>query len=285
MIRNFFFLASFILIALSGSASPEANLKIAIDRVNEIFTNIKHISELSPEASSARLDLLNDTGDRMFAYIGMSAPGDLVALGVCAPEKYDISVENYVNRLYDFSQSRKNQPMRFDFIVNSKESHILEDVVGPQFKKGETEPHYAKVLVEKKFSGVGKPMSIVDTLWIDTESRRVCTWTNRTTIKQEVDINDSRETIESLKFSAAKAYDRKEYEKAFQLYEKILTIQHNEPEASYRLAIMLYSKKGCPEVKKKLRHKRILDLLDTAIKGRNYRISECASNMKYWIIG
>ncbi len=283
MIRKIFFLASFILVAFRGSASPETNLRIAIDRVNEIYTNFKHISEFSPEAPSARLDLLDDTGDRMFAYIGMPAPGDLVALGVCAPEKYDISVENYVNRLYDFCQSRKAQPISFDFIVNTKASHILEDVVGPQFKKGETEPHYAKVLVEKKFGGVSKPISIIDTLWIDTESRRVCNWTNRTTIKQEMDVNDVRETIESLKFSAAMAFNRKEYEKAYQLYERILTMQKNEQEASYKLAVMLYKKTGTPKMSKKDRDKRILELLDSAINGRDYIFRECASNMKYWL--
>lgn len=283
--KKSFLLSIFFYMSLCAVASPNADLMAAIDRVTEMYTNFQHISNASREASTARLNLLDDSNDRLFCSLSMRAPGDLIAIGVCSPDKYDINVENYVNRYYDFSRTNK---IKFGFSVIGEKSRMREDAVGPQFRKLESESHYAEVVVEKFYDGIAKPLKVTDTILIDTETKLIINWTNRTSLRQE-NIIQPGESIENLKFLAAHAYSLGNYSKAYQLYEKILTMQPNEQEASYKLAIMLYKKNGTPMMSddkkqdKRMRDKRILELLDTAIKGRRYQISECATNMKYWI--
>lgn len=279
--KKTFLLSIFFYMSLCVVASPNADLMSAIDRVTEMYTNFQHISNSSPQASTARLDLLDDSNDRFFCSLSMRAPGDLVAIGVCPPDKYDINVENYVNRYYDFSRTKK---IKFNFSVNNEKSRIREDAVGPQFRKLESESHYAEVVVEKFYDGIAKPLKVTDTILIDTETKKIINWTNRTSLRQgNENLIQPGVSIENIKFQAARAYGMGNYTQAYQLYEKILTMQSNEQEASYKLAVMLYKKKGTPEMSKGERNKRILELLDTAIKGRGYQIRECATNMKYWI--
>lgn len=282
MFRVILLLFCFAFMPMLMMGAPNANLDIAIERVDLLFSNFKAIADNAAEAADARLSLLDDAEDPFFANLRMRAPGDLAALGLYAADKYDINVENYVNRYYNVSKSVNFMSIDFSYVVDRQRSHILEETKGPEFRKGEMEANYAKVFVDKNLRSADKSLNVTDTVLVNIKSRKIISWTNRTCISHS-GTEEVIESVDNLKIRAGLAYFNRDFETAYRLYQKILAKSPKEQEASYKLAIMIYKKQGVPKMSKKKREDRILELLDTAISGRNYSISTCARNMKYWL--
>ena len=142
----------------------------------------------------------------------------------------------------------------------------------------------AQVIIKKIYSRGGRPYAAFnDTLVVGLSEMKIRAWANKSSRKSIGYFGGDVLDIEELNNSARLAYSSKQFEKAYQIYQYIISKYPNEGDPYYRMAIMLYKKDYGSKMSKKERHKLILDYLDKAIRFGSSSTMECAENMKYWI--
>lgn len=87
--------------------------------------------------------------------------------------------------------------------------------------------------------------------------------------------------VEQLRARAAYYYSKKQYETAYDYYEKLVSKAPTDGDASYRIALLTFWRKGCKyRFSKKQARSKALAYIDKAIQYGNYEISKKATNVK-----
>ena len=153
----------------------------------------------------------------------------------------------------------------------------------PVFKKNEEPAKLAQVVIRKVYSRGGIPFGAFnDTLVVGLDEMKICAWANNASRHSIGYFGGEVLDVEQLKVSAALAYNSKQYNKAYQIYQTIVNKYPDEGDPYYRMAIMLY-KKDYGFMRKKERQRLILEYLDKAIRLGSSSTRNCADNMKYWL--
>lgn len=262
---------------------PESQLlSRAESKIDAMYKDLKTISNTTLSVSRVSETKLH-FADKYFLVSDQDAPNEFKSIGVNdQAQSYttDIRVDNYVNQFYDLFRNHKYPNCSFSY--ERQHSSIVNE---PEFKKGEAPAKLAQIIVRKKYSCNNKILAAFeDTLVIGLEKLKVHKWANETSKHHIGDYGGSSiMNIEQLKVDAALAYNKKQYNKAYLIYEKIVNKYPNEGDPYYRMAIMLYKKEYGSSFSKKERQGLILDYLDKAIKFGGYSTKACADNMKYWL--
>lgn len=279
------------------AANPKSQaLSQAVSLVDKVYQELKTLSVTSSEsfASSAAKARLSEEDYYFIAPADQDAPNEFnsIGYGVALSQKRDITVLNHVNYFYQmFKEAPAFKNCSFSYLL--RKSAIA---VGPEFKKGEAPISIAMVIMMKRYSRGGVTFKeFQDTLQVDLEQMKVSAWTNETSKDytgyagsfgtDSVNLYHIRQKIEAANF----AYDEKQYEKAYKMYEDIVRSYPREAEAYYRMAVMLFedkkNKHGLCPLKGKERNDLILDYLHKAVSYGHNKIntSKRADNMRYWI--
>ncbi|MCD8296976.1 MAG: hypothetical protein LUC88_05325 [Prevotella sp.] len=264
----------------SFAITPELNK--ACDMVEDIFSNLKAISQNGESASKARLNLIKEDGNQYFALVTETpAPNEFAELGIAEANDYKVNIATttHVTLFASLFSSQTSNKFTFDYKVDRDKS--LELSV-PEFKKGESSPEFAGIVVHKTYMCNGKTLlNLDDTLIVGLQLMKVTNWVNIYS-KAHTNINPLY-SIEVDKSNAALAYNSKKFIEAYRIYGSIIKRKPSDGESYYRMAIMLYKKDVDLKLSKKQRQQLILDYLDMAIDHGSYSIRTCAGNMKYWI--
>ena len=264
-------------LAMAGEPKSQSS-PLAEGKIKEMFNDLKTISNVnSSRASEIRLHFV----DKYFAVADQNAPNEFRFLGFDEQDyNTDIAARNYVNTFYDMFRNHEFANCSFSF-----ETRWSSEVNQPEFKKGEAPAKLAQVVVRKVYSKNGKPYkAFEDTLIVGLEKLRVHQWANESSRHHIGDVgNGEILDIEQMKVNAALAYDKKQYIKAYQIYQTIANKYPTEGDSFYYMAIMLYKKEYGKNISKKERNTLILDYLNNAISRGGFDIRRCADNMRYWI--
>ena len=151
---------------------------------------------------------------------------------------------NYLGSLRDMASN--------DGFALQYQTRKCEYLRGPEMKSEESDPTFARVVVNKTITSTkfGKT-AIDDTLYVDAHTKSIAIVTNKfgTTYRQDI----ARMDYANLKPYAARMYADKNYNEAFRAYERILQFNPVDEEASYSLGVMCYKGQGCTQYPKKVR--------------------------------
>lgn len=282
------FIFTIPLLVLAGN-SLQLELVKAAGIVNSFFTDFKTISREKKGYNVSRIKM--DIIEKFFELSSeQSAPNEFNALGFPNDYKRDISVTRYVNFFHDMFLDVRFQTCTFDFDVLTNQSNLVKHRA--EFTKNETPVEFARIVVRKTYKKGYTVLKVLsDTLVVNIQKKTICQWANNVSTNH-IGGNDSdieTENYEQMRLNAELAYDRKDYYKAFQIYEKIISKYPKEGDPYYKMAVIIYSEhKNLPQIKNYSRTKRtniVLDYLDSAVLYGGYNTRKWADNMKYWITG
>lgn len=267
---------------LVASSNSDMELSKAERKVKDMFYDLEAISEPITESNKLEIDKKKIAfSEKYFMLTDQYAPNEFKLLGT-DEQGYptDIAVRTYINMFYDMFHNKKMASYSFE--VSDMFGKTL-DV--PEFKKGEATTQFAQIRVRKVYSKNNHPfVALEDTLIVNIEHMKICQWTNKSSIVHIGNSDgDNLLDIEQLKANAALAYNRKQYAKAYQIYQSIIERFPKEGDPYYRMAVMLYKRQSGDTLRKKERNRLILEYLDKAIVYGGSETSGCADNMRYWI--
>lgn len=151
---------------------------------------------------------------------------------------------NYLGSLRDMASN--------DGFALQYQTRKCEYLRGPEMKSEESDPTFARVVVNKTITSTkfGKT-AIDDTLYVDAHTKSIAIVTNKfgTTYRQDI----ARMDYANLKPYAARMYADKNYNEAFRAYERVLQFNPTDSEASYSLGVMCYKGQGCLQYSRKVR--------------------------------
>lgn len=276
----FAFIALLPIVIIAAPPKDQALIK-AENLIDEMFNDLKIISDKNEfsKASQKRLEF-----DKYFVDPDRDAPNEFQSLGFNNNIGFnfttDISVRLYANQFHALFRDQNYADCSFRY--RRRNSSIVQE---PEFKKGEAPPRLVQIIMWKEYLRGGKLFkAFADTLVVGLEKEQVYKWANQTNRHH---IGDSGGGVSldigQMKVDAALAYNKKQFDKAYHIYESIVNKYPQEGESYYRMAVMLYKKNYGSSLDKKERHKLILDYLDRAILYGNSSTMKCADNMRYWI--
>lgn len=272
--RILFIFATVLLSPLLVFSANEAQLLRQVEnKVEAMYNDLKIISQKeSSTASSKRAFFV----ENYFTKEQVATPNEFIALYNIDEQqsKRDIHVRTYITNFYEFF--RKERYVGYTFAFENRNIRIMPS---PQFTKGESKPELAHVIVRKSYIEKGFPKFVFDdTLIVEINGLKIFKWTNQCS-----KLNEEILDYEQMKANAIIAYNDKQYNKAYSIYEEITRRYPDEGEPFYRMAVMLYEKSYDGGIGRKKRNALILKYLDEAI-GKKYGIvRKWATNMKYWI--
>lgn len=261
------------------AAIPEAQLLARAE--NKVKAMFRDLTEISKRESANASFIRADFPMQYFPVSDQNAPNEFRKLGF-DKEQYstDIAVRRYINTFFEFFRVEENKD--YSFWYEQRSSRLFNE---PQFKKGESQPELAQVIVRKVYMKEGKPAkAFQDTLIVGLAELKIRKWANESSKYHIGNLgNEELLNYEQMKVAASIAYNYKQYAKAYSIYQELINKFPDEGEPYYRLAVMLYKKEYNGGMNTKDRNKRIIEYLDKAIKIGTYSIRDCADNMKYWI--
>ncbi len=156
----------------------------------------------------------------------------------------DCRIGNYIE---DFRMLAEKNSFTFSYKLVSNEY-----LKGPQMKGSESFPDFVRVVVRKDFKLKGRqPLSFNDTLFLSTRLKSFSSVVNQYRRKGEED--EKYMTIEELLAEAQNCYSNKRYDKAYELYLKVLERSPMNEVASYNLGVMSFKGEGCKKYPRKVR--------------------------------
>lgn len=171
-------------------------------------------------------------------------PNDLVGLeGKQVEDNRPIQIRSYITRFLRIAEEKK---MDFSYKVLSNDYQY-----GPEIKKTDETPLFARVVVQKTIKSSSFPMTqINDTMLINTRNRAI--WiTNK--YRKSSGSNYENKTIDELLAEAQSMYSNRRYDEAYWLYQKVLEKNPSHAEASYNLGVMSFKGEGCKKYPRKVR--------------------------------
>lgn len=274
---------------VSANNPSQQELTKAAGKVNSFFTDFKIISREKQGYNVSRIKM--DIMEKYFELSSeQSAPNEFNALGFPNEYRRDISVTRYVNFFNEMFLDAKFQSCTFDFDVLTNQSSLVKHRA--EFTKNETPIEFAKVVVRKTYKKGYTVLKVFsDTLVVNIQKMTICQWANNVSTHHIGGNNPDIETenYEQMRLNAELAYDKKDYYKAFKIYEKIISKYPKEGDPYYKMAVIIYSEhKNLPLIKNYSRTKRtnmILGYLDSAVSLGGYNTRKWADNMRYWVTG
>ncbi len=267
-----FFSCSMLLYA----ETEETKLQAAVNTIEAMFRDLKTISDTRPANQSKISEIRLHFSDNYFSVSDQDAPNEFKVMGYTDPSyTTDISVRNYVNQFYNIFRDEKYSGSTFLF--ERKEQCIIRE---PEFRKGKEPAELAQIIVRKVYNDKkGRPFAAFDdTLVIGLKQMLVYKWANVTSRHHIGEIGGGTVlSYEIMRADAAIAYNKKQFDKAYKMYQEMLRLYPKEIEPYYRMAVMLYNKEYGKELHKKQRNDLILYYLEKSQK------LEAADNMRYWI--
>ena len=272
-------LASSVLIK---AANPESQtLSRAEKKVDALFANLKSVS--NKNASTSVVSKIKYDFEGYFESADQHCPNEFRNIWQqndnVASLKTDIRPARYFDIFFQIFRDDNYSNCTFSF--ERLNSCLVKE---PEFKKNEEPAKLAQVVIRKVYSQNGKPFGAFnDTLVVGLDEMKIRAWANNTSRHSIGYFGGDVLDVEQLKVSAALAYNSKQYSKAYQIYQSIVSKYPEEGDPYYRMAIMLYKKHYGTNLGKKEREKLILDYLNKAIRFGSYSTRNCADNMKYWL--
>lgn len=274
---------------VAADDSSQQALNKAAGKVNSFFADFKTISRERQGYNVSQIKM-----DIMEKYFELSseqdAPNEFNALGFPNNYKRDISVVRYVNYFNEMFLDTRFQSCTFDFDVLTNLSSLVKHRA--EFTKNETPIEFAKIVVRKTYKkGYSVLKVFTDTLVVNLQKMTICQWANNVSTNHigGIDSDFETENYEQMRLNAELAYDKKDYNKAFKIYEKIISKYPKEGDPYYKIAVIIYSEyKSLPQIKNYNRNKRtnlILSYLDSAVSLGGFITKKWADNMRYWITG
>jgi len=196
----------------------------------------------------------------------------------------DMGSTMYTIKLFTLLYKEKSLTVRY--AINGTELAAQPDRTGGMEKKGAQ--HYVTT-VTKYYTQNGKTVKYNDKVTTYISNGKIVDMEN-------VDLSDGitpkpRPTedlnVEQLRARAAYYYSKKQYETAYNYYEKLVSKAPTDGDASYRIALLTFWRKGCKDrFSKKTARSKAMVYIDNAIRYGNYEISNKATNVKNnWVNG
>lgn len=265
------------------AAEPEAQMLQKAERmVENMYRGFITIS--NTHVSDINVSYAKEQATEYFEHPDMNAPYEFKILNY-NPQHYttDVAVRAYVNDLYNMFRDAKyaNYSLRY-------ESPKATATRPPEYTRNEAPASIAQVIVRKSYVSGGRVMAALDdTLVISLgQNMKVQRWANKTSTHHIGSFSDDEILdVEQMKTDANLAYDRKEYQKSYDIYQQIVRKYPEEGDPYYRMAVILYKRKKevNPNMKKKERRELVLGYLRKAVQYGGYSTRTCADNMHYWV--
>ena len=264
------------------AAIPESQaLSRAESKVDALFKNLRSVSNKS--TSSAVISKIKYDFEGYFESADQHCPNEFKNIWQQNNSVTSLTTDIRPARYFDlfFQIFRDDAYSNSTFSYERLNSCLVKE---PEFKKNEEPAKLAQVVIRKVYSRNGRPFGAFnDTLVVGLEEMKIRAWANNASRHSIGYFGGEGLDVELLKVSAALAYNSKQYYKAYQIYQSIVTKYPKEGDPYYRMAIMLYKKDYGSSMNKKERQRLILEYLDKAIQNGGSATRHCADNMKYWI--
>lgn len=196
----------------------------------------------------------------------------------------DMGSTMYTIKLFNLLYKEKSLSVKYT--INGTELAAQPDQTGSMEKKGAQ--HYVTT-VTKFYTQNGKTTKYNDKVTTYISNGKIVDMEN-------VDISGvitpkphptEDLNVEQLRARAAYYYSKRQYETAYDYYEKLVSKAPTDGDASYRIALLTFWRKGCKDrFSKKTARSKAMNYIDKAITYGNYEISKKATNVKNnWMNG
>ncbi len=157
-----------------------------------------------------------------------------------------LQASTYVIKLIQYINRDRNMQVKCNVMGNNKVGML------PDFREGKATWSDACVIsyVDKTYSLGSVSKQFLDTVWTWIPTGKISRLINGNSVKPNT------RSIESMMIDAALAYGRKDYEKAYNIFDEIHKIDKENLEACYYLGLMTYWQQGCKKRFGK-RHKQV----------------------------
>ena len=177
----------------------------------------------------------------------------------------------YVKRLFDFSIQK--HPQIKATVISVKPFEEIKSV------KSEDSKNFYDVYVKKTITVKGyKPKEYTDVVRLYAENGKITQISNESG-------GGAGESVITLRGKAAELFANKEYDKAFDMYLKVIQKDPKQGDAYYRLGLMAYHKLGCKTryVSGKERRRNAYEYMEKASRFSDYKIREYANRVLYYM--
>lgn len=242
-----------LLILMSFATSAKAQSYLTLSQAKEIANT--YYGSLQQMAKHPTGDIAFQNEERLLNVLGVDkngksikwvfrVPNDLEAFtGKHGEGNKSVSITNYIG---DFLRIAEEKKLDFSYNMLSNDYQY-----GPEIKKSNETPLYARVVVQKTMKSSRFPIAqVIDTMFINTQSRSISLITNQF---RRSGLRGASMTIDELLAEAQNMYSNKRYDEAYRLYQKVLEKNPKHEEASYNLGVMSFKGEGCKQYPRKVR--------------------------------
>ena len=265
-----------------------ANSSRTSDVVSDFYYQIKIIaehpkdSEMSFEARDRVTDMSCDTeGSGWFPNEFVDDPNS----------QQKLRAYNYALKFASLSEET-NPSFSYKIVSQNK-------YVEPEWEKNEAESNFSYTIVDKSYTYKGVKKNVRDTIIIANFTNQILGVMNKyggydfTIDENESDFPNpspittptanTNNDVLHLQAAAAHYYDAKNYDKAYQIYRKVIEKDKENADAYYRLAIMSYRRQGCKQYKRKQTDTDAMTYMEKAKEFGTGELRNRAYNLlKYW---
>lgn len=297
MTRFIAIISFFTLTNVAAAVVPEdVVLSRAENTVDSLYKNLASISNLNTDP--IEISRIKAAFENYFRSEDQNCPNEFKNIwhenSQANSYATDIRPRRYINLFYDFFHDKAYRNCSFSYEYIS--SCIVKE---PEVSKDIKTLKLAQVVVRKSYFRNGRPFSSFnDTLVVGLEEMKIRVWANNTSMHPIGYFGNEVHDIERLRTSAALAYNNKQYDKAYQIYQKIVNEFPNEASIYYYWMIdLVKEKKVKSQMSKEERRKLLMELVDNYFstsesKGRKFlllddlydgRVTGIASKVQKWL--
>lgn len=262
MTRFIAIISFFTLTNVAAAVVPEdVVLSRAENTVDSLYKNLASISNLNTDP--IEISRIKAAFENYFRSEDQNCPNEFKNIwhenSQANSYATDIRPRRYINLFYDFFHDKAYRNCSFSYEYIS--SCIVKE---PEVSKDIKTLKLAQVVVRKSYFRNGRPFSSFnDTLVVGLEEMKIRVWANNTSMHPIGYFGNEVHDIERLRTSAALAYNNKQYDKAYQIYQKIVKEFPNEASIYYYWMIdLVKEKKVKSQMSKEERRKLLMELVD-----------------------
>ena len=205
--------------------------------VDKFYSSMEAMSDAPNDikAKSYLTEIMNCFKGR--EHSGIPVPNDFKLWGF--EDEQHVTANIYSRRFYELAYKQKKVKMKTPSILNSQ---YVNEAELANFKNKKSN-QYIQTIAKKTLTDGKVSKTYIDTLIVENEKIVI--------FKNNLYNDGENIDIEALRALAASYYSTRQYNKAFQTYERII---HHDPDngnAYYRIAILTYMGKGCKKDRKK----------------------------------
>lgn len=240
----------------------------------EFYRNLKIIAEEKyPEGTFTEnsVNAIQKIQNLCYDYESTELPNEFVLFGFGQNAPF-VQATSYISLMWQFATTHT---IKITATVDHVES--CEEI---KSTKRENSRNFYDVYVKKKIEVFGmKTQTFEDIVRINAETSKITMIANETG-------GGHGESVIILRGKAAKLFEQKRFDEAFDTYLRVVALDPKQGDAYYRLGLMAYHKLGCKNryTKGSIRREKALEFIEKAIQFGNYNISQYAENVKYYMI-